>query len=962
MKKTLLILSMALSGAMASNAAGDVVCDFESGDGGFGQSNGWGTELSIVDNPYKCGNESSKVMQLATSGWGGQGITNNTYDLSKKIVAIDVFSYSDAQIRCYVGALDKDRLASAKARVWNRLYFDFRSEGQDGLGSMIFTCGESATFFVDNLRFVDATDEGYDCDPMPTKADVDYKYGRLQIGGGGFVSGLLAASNGSQKVKLARTDVGGAYIWDNNACQWRQLFDFVSESNVGLLSIESFAVDPNNLNNMFFLCGNGYLSGQKTAVLYTKDGGKTFKEADLTSMPFYVHGNGDGRNAGERIAVDPNNGDVLFVGGRLGTPLLKSTDGAKTWSKVVSFPNVYTSSAKWPSWGSSTYPTTENQNGISCVVIDGSKKLANGNSARIFVGVSRTGSENIYMSEDGGESWTGIDAIPDNLMPVRMKLDPDGNLLMTVADKHWGAASGKIYRYNVETTQLEDITPAQNTAALGDVQVNPDDNNLMITSTNNTWVPQSWDTGKSANGDIFYITKDGGKNWTKLNIVLNSNGVTWVDGYAVHWCGSIAIDPWDSNKATFTSGNGIWSCNNIWNMERPVLYMDVNGVEETVPLDMVSVPGKNPMSVIGDYTGFSHESVNEYAPIHYPSPGTSDGIAYAALNTDIMARVSEAKYSSLNSYYTEDGGKTWKSIGVLKATKTALNADGSSLLIISGGSVKYSTDKGGSFSASSGAADATYVTADPVNPDYVYAAGKDKVYVSKDGGKSFTATALENNEYTRLCVVTGHEGLIYAPCGSKGLYVSKDKGATFSKVPGLEVCKAIGSGKGAADGKYALYAYADNGFYNGIFRSDDEGKTWLIINDDKHQFGGVGNGGFIVGDENLFGRFYMSSIGMGIVYGDLPANFQEPVYNCNTLYSSTSAEMHAADSSTLSATPNPFSSTFSLGTSGTLRVFNALGTLVLCRQYAAGEPVGQELPAGIYIVNINGQTAKVVKF
>ena len=39
------------------------------------------------------------------------------------------------------------------------------------------------------------------------------------------------------------------------------------------------------------------------------------------------------------------------------------------------------------------------------------------------------------------------------------------------------------------------------------------------------------------------------------------------------------------------------------------------------------------------------------------------------------------------------------------------------------------------------------------------------------------------------------------------------------------------------------------------------------INDDEHQFGGPGNGKFIVGDMNTFGTVYMSTVGMGIVYG-----------------------------------------------------------------------------------------------
>jgi len=52
------------------------------------------------------------------------------------------------------------------------------------------------------------------------------------------------------------------------------------------------------------------------------------------------------------------------------------------------------------------------------------------------------------------------------------------------------------------------------------------------------------------------------------------------------------------------------------------------------------------------------------------------------------------------------------------------------------------------------------------------------------------------------------------------------------------------------------------------YRSLDAGVSWERINDDEHQFGGSGNGHFVIGDVNVFGRVYMSTIGLGLVYGD----------------------------------------------------------------------------------------------
>jgi photosystem II stability/assembly factor-like uncharacterized protein len=52
----------------------------------------------------------------------------------------------------------------------------------------------------------------------------------------------------------------------------------------------------------------------------------------------------------------------------------------------------------------------------------------------------------------------------------------------------------------------------------------------------------------------------------------------------------------------------------------------------------------------------------------------------------------------------------------------------------------------------------------------------------------------------------------------------------------------------------------------GFFRSDDEGSTWLRINDDEHQYGGVT---CITGDPRFYGRVYVGSSNRGILYGDI---------------------------------------------------------------------------------------------
>jgi len=42
---------------------------------------------------------------------------------------------------------------------------------------------------------------------------------------------------------------------------------------------------------------------------------------------------------GERLAIDPNDNRILYLGTRCGNGLWRSTDYGVTWSKVESFPN-----------------------------------------------------------------------------------------------------------------------------------------------------------------------------------------------------------------------------------------------------------------------------------------------------------------------------------------------------------------------------------------------------------------------------------------------------------------------------------------------------------------------------------------------------------------------------------------------------------------------------------------------
>ena len=78
----------------------------------------------------------------------------------------------------------------------------------------------------------------------------------------------------------------------------------------------------------------------------------------------------------------------------------------------------------------------------------------------------------------------------------------------------------------------------------------------------------------------------------------------------------------------------------------------------------------------------------------------------------------------------------------------------------------------------------------------------------------------------------------------------------------------IGFGKAATGQTYpAIYTSAKIDGVRGIFRSDDQGATWIRINDDQHQYAWTGK--VITGDPRIYGRVYFGTNGRGIIYGDI---------------------------------------------------------------------------------------------
>src|SRR5882724_3424770 len=74
-------------------------------------------------------------------------------------------------------------------------------------------------------------------------ATVDsYTWKNVPIVGGGFIAGIVFNQK-AQNLVYARTDIGGAYRWDQTTGSWIPLLDWVGHDNWGLNGVASIATD-----------------------------------------------------------------------------------------------------------------------------------------------------------------------------------------------------------------------------------------------------------------------------------------------------------------------------------------------------------------------------------------------------------------------------------------------------------------------------------------------------------------------------------------------------------------------------------------------------------------------------------------------------------------------------------------------------------------------------------------------
>ena len=465
-----------------------------------------------------------------------------------------------------------------------------------------------------------------------------YRWRNVEIGGGGFVTGTVFHPKEPGLV-YARTDVGGIYRLDTKTNRWIALNDGIGglDNEFQHLGVMTIGLDPNDTDRVYIATGQyaGPESWKLPSRVYRSiDRGATW--LPFVTPGFKMGGNDEGRGTGERMAVDPVAGNNILVG-TSNAGIWRSTDHGETWARLGSFPADLTNLTFL------SYASTSHTNP--------------GPNRRVYAGVKTLDGRSFWYSDNNGDTWAEVANHPGKtagkeMMPLQAAFDAAGVLYTT-----WGNAPGPnrhanhhgVWKVSANAESWTSIPPPHGQGFFAGIAADPRVAGHVVVTTLLRWWPR----------DEVYRSTDGGSTWTPvLTTATKSLGNSPWATPKPHWMTDIDIDPFDSNRAIFNTGFGLFQTTNLSGDGTARVWTFFNdGLEETVPHGLLSPTTGPPLvSVIADYTGFRHDHLDRSPKggIHLPAGGSTSILSGAYLAPGKMIRQNRG-----STYFSEDAAATW---------------------------------------------------------------------------------------------------------------------------------------------------------------------------------------------------------------------------------------------------------------------------------------------------------------
>ena len=438
----------------------------------------------------------------------------------------------------------------------------------------------------------------------------------LPIGAGGYISGLDIAPDDTMVV---RTDTYGAYIW--NGTEWQQLITATSmpaafDNTHASQGVYEIQIAPSNSNIIYMMYEGDVFKSTNKGATWTET-----SFATVTENPNDAY-----RMDGQKMAVDPENPNVVYVG----TPqngLFVTTNGGASWQSVSAVPVSETDS-------NGIYP------GVTGIEFDPALGASGGKTNTIFAASYGNG---VFESTNGGASWSAIGG-PSNVENAAVS---STGVYYAVGNNNslWSFSNGT-------WTELLSNT----VSGIHTVAVDPFNPNEIAVQTSST-------------GDLD-ISYDGGRSWSGINTAdhYSSANIPWLASIGSHIpSGDAVFDQLVPNELWISDAVGVWNTTDLSTQEfapsTPVAWNDQSqGIEQLVANEIIVPPGGDPVLASWDRPFFYINNQNAYPSTYGPVDSgqivAGWSIDYASSNPNFLVGIADW-FGVEESGYSTNGGQSW---------------------------------------------------------------------------------------------------------------------------------------------------------------------------------------------------------------------------------------------------------------------------------------------------------------
>ena len=690
----------------------------------------------------------------------------------------------------------------------------------------------------------------------------------LRIGAGGWLTGMTISSDGS--TRAVRTDTYGAYIWNASRSEWTQLVTASSmpATEIGVdksAGVFEICVAP-NLSTRLYMAYHG-------RILRSDDSGSQWIATNFTKVP--MEPNDSFRMWGQKMAVDPANPNVVYVGTQM-SGMFVTNDGGATWRSVRSIPE--------------SAPASNGQHpGITGIVFDPNSGTTDGRTNVIYAASYGRG---VFRSANAGASWSALTSGPTSVS--------HGKIAAAGAYYVVGNDGSSVWRYF--SSVWTDITPIKNLWST--VIADPFDSRRVVAVRVGGYLDISLDRGATWSGIIW------GPDHRNYRVATDVPWLAWTNETFMS-DGDLLFDPVVPDRLWFAEGIGVWYTDVPKTSTPPTSITFTSqsaGIEQLVANQVIAPPGGKPVLASGDRPAFYVDDPDVFPSTHGPDNEQAIvmgwALDYASTDPTFIAGLFNW-WGVEKSAYSTNGGRTWTSFATYPPTiingklggSIAASSPANIIWVPSNNASPYYTKDGGMTWApitffGVGAIGETgwgrtfdlrrhIVAADRVAAGtfyiYNYLTGLSR---STDGGATWTLVypghiAPWSGMHATLQSVPGHAGHLFFTSGPQGnpgdahpapnpFMRSMDGGKTWTAIPDVLEVRAFGFGANVSDYPAIFIAGWVNRTY-GIWQSDDNGQSWTKIG--VFPLGSLDKVTTIDGDKNRRGKVYIGFSGSGYAYG-----------------------------------------------------------------------------------------------